>query len=142
MAADPGADLRVARGCTVPAAELEWRFTTSGGPGGQHANKAATRAEVRFDAAASPSLSARHRRRILDRVGPVVVAAADDTRSQARNRELALDRLRSKLAEALREQRRRRPTRPSRASQRRRVETKKRRGQTKRLRGRVERDDG
>lgn len=142
MAVDPGADLRVARGCTVPAAELEWRFTTSGGPGGQHANKAATRAEVRFDAASSPSLSARNRRRIVERVGPVVVAAADDTRSQARNRQLALDRLRSKLAEALHEQRRRRPTRPSRASKRRRVETKKRRGQTKRLRGRVERDDG
>lgn len=134
-------DLRVTGRLTVPAAELEWRFSTSGGPGGQHANKAATRAEVRFDAAASPSLSEAQRRRIVEKVGRVVVAAADDRRSQAQNRELALDRLRSRLADALVVPKKRRPTKATRSSKRRRVQAKRQRGETKRLRGKVRPDE-
>jgi ribosome-associated protein len=123
--------LRVSRSCAIPLDELEWRFTSSGGPGGQHANRSNTRAEVRFDVAASPSLSEVHRARLVERLGPVVRVVADDERSQLRNRELALERLRARLAEALRVERTRRPTAPTRASRERRLETKRRRGETK-----------
>jgi ribosome-associated protein len=133
--------LRVRRDCVIPAAELTWRFTTSGGPGGQHANRSATRAEVSFEAAGSPSLTEGQRARIVNRLGPMVVVGADDHRSQTRNRQLALDRLRGKLAEALHEERPRRKTKPSRSARRKRVESKRRRGQTKRLRGRVRGDE-
>ena len=126
--------LRVTRSCTIPLSELEWRFTPSGGPGGQHANRSNTRAEVRFDVAASASLLDVHRERLLERLGPVVRVTADDERSQLRNRDLALERLRARLAEALRVERTRRPTAPTRASQQRRLEAKKRRSDTKRLR--------
>jgi ribosome-associated protein len=126
--------LRVSRSCAIPFDELEWKFTPSGGPGGQHANRSNTRAEVKFDVEASASLSDYHRSRLLERLGPVVRVAADDERSQLRNRELALDRLRSRLAEALRVQRTRRPTAPTRASQQRRLEQKKRRADVKRTR--------
>src|SRR5687767_605849 len=90
-----GDALRVTRSCAIDVDELEWRFTTSGGPGGQHANRAQTRAEVRFDVARSPSLGPRQRARLLEKLGPEVRVAADDERSQARNRALALERLRS-----------------------------------------------
>jgi ribosome-associated protein len=126
--------LRVSRSCAIPLAELEWRFTPSGGPGGQHANRSNTRAEVRFDVAGSPSLSEVHRSRLVERLGPVVRVVADDERSQLRNRELALERLRARLAEALRVERTRRPTAPTRASTQRRLESKKRRGDVKRTR--------
>ncbi len=126
--------LRVTRSCAIPLAELEWRFTPSGGPGGQHANRSNTRAEVRFDVRASPSLSELHRERLLERLGEVVRVVADDERSQLRNRELALERLRARLAEALRVERTRRPTAPTRASKQRRLESKKRRGDVKRTR--------
>ena len=95
--------LRVTRTCVIPLDELEWRFSASGGPGGQHANTANTRAEVRFDVRASPSLGPRQRARLLERLGPVVRVVASDERSQARNRQLAIERLRSRLAEALRD---------------------------------------
>jgi ribosome-associated protein len=114
--------------------ELEWRFSGSGGPGGQHANTSNTRVEVRFDVAASPSLGPRQRDRLLERLGPVVRVVASDTRSQARNRELAVERLRSRLAAALRVDPTRRPTRPTLASKARRVETKRRAGARKRER--------
>lgn len=126
--------LRVTRSCAIPLAELEWRFTASGGPGGQHANRSNTRAEVRFDVATSPSLLEIHRERLVQRLGPVVRVVADDERSQLRNRDLALERLRARLAEALRVERTRRPTAPTRASQQRRLEAKKRRSDTKRRR--------
>jgi ribosome-associated protein len=126
--------LRVTRSCAIPLSELEWRFTASGGPGGQHANRSNTRAEVRFDVAASPSLSDVHRERLVQRLGPVVRVVADDERSQLRNRDLALERLRGRLAEALRVERTRRPTAPTRTSQQRRLESKKRRSDVKRLR--------
>jgi ribosome-associated protein len=126
--------LRVTGTCAIPVEELEWRFSGPGGPGGQHANTSNTRVEVRFDIAASPSLGAQQRTRLLERLGPVVRVVAADTRSQARNRELALSRLRERLAAALRTPRPRRATAPSAASRRRRVETKRRRGDLKRQR--------
>jgi ribosome-associated protein len=128
--------LRVTRTCVIPLDELEWRFSASGGPGGQHANTANTRAEVRFDVAASPSLGPRQRARLLERVGPVVRVAASDERSQARNRQLALDRLRSRLAEALRVAKPRRPTAPSQAARERRLRAKHRRSDVKQKRAR------
>ena len=126
--------LRVTRTCAIPMSELEWRLTGSGGPGGQHANTANTKAEVRFDVAASPSLGPRQRARLLERLGPVVRVVASDERSQARNRSLALERLRSRLAEALKVERERRPTAPTTGAQQRRLESKRRRSQIKRHR--------
>ena len=126
--------LRVTRSCQIPVDELEWRFSGSGGPGGQHANTANTRAEVRFDVAASPSLGPRQRARLLDKLGPVVRVVASDERSQARNRELALERLRSRLAEALHIERPRVATKPSAGAKQRRLQAKRRRSQVKRQR--------
>jgi ribosome-associated protein len=130
----PAEDLVVSRSCTIPLAELRWRFSRSGGPGGQHANTADTRAEVVFDVAGSPSLGPRQRQRLLEKLGPEVRVVASDERSQVRNRALALDRLRERLADALHVDTPRRPTRPTRGSQVRRVESKRRRSETKRLR--------
>jgi ribosome-associated protein len=123
--------LRVTRTVAIPLDELEWRFSGSGGPGGQHANTANTRAEVRFDVAASPSLGPVQRARLLARLGPVVRVVASDERSQVRNRALALERLAARLAEGLHVERARRPTRPTVASKRRRVEDKRRQGARK-----------
>ncbi len=128
--------LRVTRTCQIPLDELEWRFSGSGGPGGQHANTANTRAEVRFDVASSPSLGPRQRARLLERVGPVVRVVASDERSQARNRQLALQRLAARLADGLRVERPRMATRPSRAQQEARLEAKRRRSEVKRQRAR------
>jgi ribosome-associated protein len=133
--------LRVNRSLAIPLDELDWRFTGSGGPGGQHANTANTRAEVVFDIGASRSLGPRQRARLLDKLGPVVRVVASDERSQARNRELALERLRSKLAEALRVPRPRVPTAPSRAAEERRLTAKHHRTEIKRLRSPVSDDD-
>ena len=120
--------LRVTPSCSRSrSTSSTWRFGRSGGPGGQHANTSDTRAEVRFDVASSPSLGPRQRARLLERLGPVVTAAASDTRSQARNRELALERLRSQLAAGLRVERPRRATRPGRAARERRLEQKRHR---------------
>lgn len=127
--------LRVTRGLSVPVEELEWRFTTSGGPGGQHANRSSTRVEVRFDIATSPSLGPRQRARLLERYGPQVRVSAAETRSQARNRVVALDRLRGRLAEGLQARPARLPTRPTPASVARRLEQKRRRSAAKRERG-------
>ena len=124
--------LRVTSSFAIPLDELEWRFTGAGGPGGQHVNTSNTRAEVRFDVAGSPSLGPRQRARMLERVGPSVRVVAADTRSQARNRDLALERLRARLGEALRVERPRRPTKPTAGARRRRVEAKRRRGDVKR----------
>ena len=122
--AEDGA-LRVTASVVIPANELSWSFGPSGGPGGQHANRAHTRAEVRFDVEASGSLSQYQRQRIIDRLGTVVTVSADDERSQLRNRRLALDRLRQKLAGALRVETPRRPTRPGRGAVERRLEAKR-----------------
>jgi ribosome-associated protein len=118
----------------VPAEELEWRFSGSGGPGGQHANTANTRVEVRFDIAASPSIGPRQRERLVERLGPVVRVVASDERSQLRNRELALRRLEQRIADALHVERVRRPTRPTLGSKERRLESKRVQSERKRSR--------
>ena len=126
--------LVVNRSCRIPLGELQWRFSRSGGPGGQHANTADTRVEVVFDIAGSPSLGPIQRARLLEKLGPELRVVAADERSQVRNRALALDRLRDRLAAGLHVERPRRPTKPTRASQERRLQAKRRRSETKRLR--------
>jgi ribosome-associated protein len=101
--------LHVHRGLDIPLSEVTWRATTSGGPGGQHANRTLSRVEVSFDVNASATLGPRQRARLLERLGPVVRAAAADSRSQARNREQALARLATKLHDGLRVDPDRRP---------------------------------
>ena len=123
----PDGMLIVSRSCAIRLDELEWRFSGSGGPGGQHANTSNTRAEVRFDVASSPSLGPRQRARLLERLGPLVRVVASDERSQTRNRELALERLAGRLAAALVVETPRRPTRPTAGSKERRLDAKRRR---------------
>lgn len=115
----------------IPLDELEWRYSTPGGPGGQHANTSHTAAVVRFDIAGSPSLPPWARDRLLTRLGAAVEAGASERRSQSQNRDLALERLGARLTVALTPDRPRRPTRPTLASKRRRVEGKRRRGERK-----------
>ena len=122
------------RSVSIPRSEIELRFSRSSGPGGQHAQKSDTRVEASFDVEASSALSEAQKRRVLAKAGPVLRAVAQDERSQWRNRELATERLVESLREALKVQRRRRPTKPTRASRERRLESKRRRGDTKRLR--------
>lgn len=128
---DRPALLRVSGSCVIPVAELKWRFSRSGGPGGQHANTSDTRAEVRFDVVGSPSLGPRQRSRLLERLGPEVRVVVSDERSQARNRELALQRLAGRLAEALRVTTPRRSTRPTKGGVERRLEGKRRQADRK-----------
>jgi len=123
--------LQVNGSCRIPFDELEWRFSGSGGPGGQHANTANTRVELRFDVEHSPSLGPRQRAKILERCGPVVRVVAADERSQWRNRELALERLRLRLSDALRVERPRVATKPSKGANERRLQTKRRQGERK-----------
>jgi ribosome-associated protein len=138
---DRGETLHVRRGLDLPLSEITWRATTSGGPGGQHANRTLSRVEVEFDVGASSVLGPRQRQRLLDRIGPVVRASAADSRSQARNRQLALERLAARIDAALRVETPRRATRPTKSSQVRRVEAKRRRAQVKRGRRRPGDDD-
>jgi ribosome-associated protein len=119
---------------TIPLAEIELRASRSSGPGGQHANVTASRIEAMFDVASSPTLTAEQRRRLQEKLGERVTAIAQDARSQARNRELALERLRERLAAALVRPKRRRATRPSRAARERRLEQKRRTSERKRRR--------
>ena len=128
--------LRINQRLSLPLSEIELRTSRSSGPGGQHANVTASRVEAVFDVEASATLSEAQRIRLLERVGAVVSATAQDSRGQARNRELALERLAEKIAEALRVQRHRRPTRPTRAARERRLEQKRRTGERKRGRHR------
>jgi ribosome-associated protein len=114
--------------------EIAFRFSRSSGPGGQHAQKSSTRAEALFDVENSEALSPAEKKRVLAKLGPVVRAAAQDERSQLRNRELATDRVIEQLRDATRVQRKRRPTKPTAASKERRLDEKKRRGRTKQLR--------
>ena len=126
--------LRVTRSLALPPSEIELRTSRSSGPGGQHAQKTETRVEAVFDVDASETLTDAQRARIRERLGPVVRAVAQDERSQARNRELALERLAATLAAALRRDRPRRPTRPTAAARERRLAEKRRRAGDKRLR--------
>jgi ribosome-associated protein len=128
--------LHVRPGISIPLDEVELRAMRSSGPGGQHANVTASRVEASFDVRASSALTDDQKRRVMARCGPVVRAVAQDTRSQRRNRELALDRLAGRIAAALTVKRARKPTRPTRAAKERRLDQKRRRGETKRLRGR------
>ena len=118
----------------LPLAEVQLRYSRSSGPGGEHAQKTSTRVEAVFDVDASATLSQAQKRRVRERIGPVVRAVAQDERSQWRNRELALERLADALRRALRTERRRLATAPSPAARERRVEEKRRRAETKRLR--------
>lgn len=128
----------VARGVAIPLAEVELRTSRSSGPGGQHANVTASRVEAVFDVAASSALSEEQKSRIRARLGPRPSASAQDTRSQARNRELALERLRARLASALHVRKQRRPTKPTRAARERRLDDKRRASERKRARRRPE----
>ena len=129
-------ELRINERLSLPLAEIELRTSRSSGPGGQHANVTASRVEAVFDVETSATLDERQRARLRERIGPVVTAVAQDARGQARNRELALERLAAKLAAGLRVQRKRRPTRPTKASRQRRLEQKRRTGERKRTRRR------
>jgi ribosome-associated protein len=126
--------LPISEALALPLDEIELRTSRSSGPGGQHANVTASRVEAVFDVQASDTLSDVQKARICARLGPRVTAAAQDTRSQHRNRELALERLARRLEGALKVSRPRTKTRPTRASQRRRLDSKRRRGETKRAR--------
>jgi ribosome-associated protein len=134
------ADVRISRRLSIPESEIEFGFTRSGGPGGQHANTSATKVELRFDVAGSPSLSEADKERIRERLGSrltaegVLVLRSSEHRSQAMNRRAVIGRFRNLLQEALRPEKRRRPTRPTRASKEQRLEEKRRTAEKKRLR--------
>jgi ribosome-associated protein len=132
--------LQIRPGVAIPLDEVELRTSRSSGPGGQHANVTASRVEAVFDVAASQALTDSQKARIAARLGPRVTASAQDTRSQLRNRELALERLAQRLSHALEVRRARTATRPTKASKRRRVDAKKRRGEVKRGRRRPAED--
>lgn len=138
--ADSSAGIELAPGVRVPASELAYRATRSGGPGGQHVNTSATRIELTWDIAGSPSLDEAVRDRLLARLSSrlhgegVLRVVASGSRSQHRNREEALARLSELVTGALRRRRRRRPTKPSRAAVQRRLDAKKRRAERKRER--------
>jgi ribosome-associated protein len=137
---DAAEGLYINRDVTIPLGELEFRFATSGGPGGQHANKTESQVTLRFNIEQSPSLSDEIRRRLLETLAArldkrgVLQLSVQETRSQHQNRQLALVRLQLLLEEALRPSRPRRPTRPGRAAHERRLDAKKRRGRLKRER--------
>jgi ribosome-associated protein len=126
----------IGRHAEIPLREIVMRTSRSSGPGGQHANVTASRVEASFDVASSSALSEEQKRRVIARTGPRVVAVAQDARSQSRNRELALERLRRRLTGALAVQPPRRATRPTQASVRRRLDSKRRQAQRKQGRGR------
>jgi ribosome-associated protein len=126
--------LSVGHGVEIPLAEITLRTSRSSGPGGQHANVTASRVEAIFDVAASSALDESQRRRVMGRLGPRVTAVSQDSRSQTRNRELALERLADRLDAALRVRRPRRPTQPSAAGRARRLDAKRRRASRKRER--------
>jgi ribosome-associated protein len=134
MAAIDGESIQVTKTVAIPVSEIELRFSRSSGPGGQHAQKTETRVEASFDVEASTGLTDAQKARVVRRAGPVIRAVAQDERSQARNRELAVERLVASLREALKVQRRRRPTKPTAAARKRRLEEKRRRSETKQLR--------
>jgi ribosome-associated protein len=131
---DDQTSLRITPTLRLPLSELQFKFTPSGGPGGQHANKVNTRVELRFDVAGSSALGPRQRSRLLDRLGPEVRVVADDERSQARNRQVAVDRFRQRMAAALHVDKPRRPTKPSRGAKERRLEAKRHLSERKRNR--------
>jgi ribosome-associated protein len=133
-----GESIRVTRSVVLPLSEVLFRTSRSSGPGGQHAQKSETRVEAVFDVESSAALTEAQKRRVVGRAGTFLRAVAQDERSQARNRELALERLVEQLRRALRVERKRVATKPTAASKERRLQEKKRRSKTKKLRGRPE----
>lgn len=138
-------DLVVGR-FTIPGSELRWEFGTSGGPGGQHANKASTRADLSWAIEDSSALPADVKRRVADQLSNriahgVLTVGADDSRSQWRNRSIARKRMSELISDAARPPKTRRPTKPSRSAKRRRLEAKRRRSEKKRLRRRIDPQD-
>jgi ribosome-associated protein len=131
---DQDGGVRITSSLSIPASELHLRFSPSGGPGGQHANKVSTRVELRFDIAGSPSLGPRQRARLLDRFGPDLRVVADDERSQVRNRQVAVERFAQRMADALHVEKARRPTRPSKGAKERRLSAKRQLSERKRNR--------
>lgn len=130
-------NLKISDTITIPFDELGWTFSPTGGPGGQHANRSSTRAELRFDVGASRAFDDESRDRLLSRLalGGVVTVIVDETRSQWRNRQIARQRLADRIREALKpDPPKRRPTKPSRAARRRRADEKRARSHTKSLR--------
>src|SRR3954453_14413394 len=123
--------LPIRAGVEIPLHEIELRTSRSSGPGGQHANVTASRVEAVFDVAASSALTESQKARVMGRCGPRVTSAAQDTRSQARNRDLALERLASRLAAALRTRKPRRATKPSKGAVEKRLQEKRRQAQRK-----------
>jgi len=130
--------IRVTLSVVLPRAEIELRTSRSSGPGGQHAQKSETRVEALFDVEASSALTDGQKRRVLAKAGPVLRAVAQDERSQLRNKELATDRLVAMLRQALHVERKRVPTKPTKAAKERRLDDKRRRGEVKRLRRELE----
>jgi ribosome-associated protein len=130
--------IRVTRSVVLPRAEIELRTSRSSGPGGQHAQKSETRVEAVFDVEGSSALTEGQKRRVLAKAGPVLRAVAQDERSQLRNKELATDRLVAMLQAALHVERKRVPTKPTKAAKERRLDDKRRRGDVKRLRRELE----
>ena len=128
--------LRVKKGCSIPISEIEIRASRSSGPGGQHANVTASRIEASFRIADSESLNAAQRKRLQARFGDRVTAVSQDARSQSRNREVALERLAEKIAQAITPPKPRRKTRPTRASKERRLAGKRKRSEVKQARRR------
>jgi ribosome-associated protein len=126
----------------IPLAEIEIRSSRSSGPGGQHANVTASRVEAVLEIAPSKVLTDEQKARLAARHGSRVSAVSQDSRSQARNRERALERLREKLAAGLSVPAKRRPTRPRRAARERRLESKRRTAERKRGRRRPSIDEG
>jgi len=126
--------IRVTRSVSIPLSEIDFRYSRSSGPGGQHAQKSETRVEAVFDVEASSALTDRQKSRVVQKAGAVLRAIAQDERSQARNRELAVERVAEALRDALKVERRRVATKPSKAAVERRLERKRRRSETKRLR--------
>ena len=125
----------------IPDAELDFKYTTSGGPGGQHANRSSTRVQLSWNIADSAAPNDTDRTRLLAKLGEVVRVDVDDHRSQLRNKDIAAERLAEKVREALVRKRKRKATKPSRGAKRRRLEKKKQRGQTKALRKKPSRWD-
>jgi ribosome-associated protein len=139
--------LHITANLSIPLSELRFRFVRSSGPGGQHVNRSATRVELLFDVAGSPSLTEAQRERALKALAPyidsggVLHLVSQTFRSQLRNREEVVERFRTLMHKAMRVPKRRRPTRPSRAAQERRLASKRRRSEIKRQRGSVRADD-
>jgi ribosome-associated protein len=133
--------LKIDERLSIPLGEIEIRTSRSSGPGGQHANVTASRVEAVFDVESSSALDDSQQARLLERAGSSITAVAQEARGQARNRELALERLAAKIAAGLRVPRRRRSTKPSRAARRRRLERKRQAGERKRSRRRPAGED-